>query len=185
MKLDGRNAEYGGRAAADEASAEIHVAWHGDAVACWWRRCWWHSDCARCTARSRRTSRRSTTGSPRSNSSNLNSLKAREDLLPALSSIADEHAREEAARQIYYVSGSLGNVGALARIHGLFTGEQFRQLKPLFVVRRPAQFTSAFYRWSALFIGGFPAGARLLERARIPRRSIPAPDHDGAERRRA
>ena len=86
---------------------------------------------------------------------NLNSLKAREELLPALSSIADEHAREEAARQIYYVSGSLGNVGALARIHGLFTGEQFRQLKPLFVVRRPAQFTSAFYLWSALFFGAF------------------------------
>jgi cell division protein FtsW (lipid II flippase) len=86
---------------------------------------------------------------------NLNSLTAREDLLPALQSIPDPHAREEAARQIYYVSGGLGNVGALARIHGLFTGEQFRQLKPLFVVRRPAQFTAAFYRWSALFLAAF------------------------------
>ena len=85
----------------------------------------------------------------------LNALTAREDLLPALSSIPDAHAREEAARQIYYVSGGLGNVGALARIHGLFTGEQFRQLKPLFVVRRPAQFTSAFYRWSALYLAAF------------------------------
>jgi cell division protein FtsW (lipid II flippase) len=86
---------------------------------------------------------------------NLNALTAREDLLPALSSIPDRHAREEAARQIYYISGSLGNVGALARIHGLFTGEQFRQLKPLFVVRRPAQFQSAFYRWSVLFFAAF------------------------------
>ena len=86
---------------------------------------------------------------------NLNALSAREDLLPALSSIADRHAREEAARQIYYVSGSLGNVGALARIHGLFTAEQFRQLKPLFVVRAPAQFQSAFVRWSLLFLGAF------------------------------
>jgi cell division protein FtsW (lipid II flippase) len=85
----------------------------------------------------------------------LNALAAREDLLPALSSIPDPHVREEAARQIYYVSGGLGNVGALARIHGLFTGEQFRQLKPLFVVRRPAQFTRAFYRWSALFFAAF------------------------------
>ena len=85
----------------------------------------------------------------------LNALTAREDLLPALSSIPDAHAREEAARQIYYVSGGLGNVGALARIHGLFTAEQFRQLKPLFVVRRPAQFTGAFYRWSALFFAAF------------------------------
>src|ERR1039458_344414 len=88
---------------------------------------------------------------------NLNGLTAREDLLPALSAIADQLAREEAARQIYYISGGLGNVGALARIHGLFTGEQFRQLKPLFVVRRPAQFRSAFYRWSALFFAAFLA----------------------------
>jgi cell division protein FtsW (lipid II flippase) len=86
---------------------------------------------------------------------NLNGLTAREDLLPALSSIPDPHAREEAARQIYYISGGLGNVGAIARIHGLFTGEQFRQLKPLFVVRRPAQFASAFYRWPALFFAAF------------------------------
>jgi len=88
---------------------------------------------------------------------NLNGLAAREDLLPALSSIADQHAREEAARQVYYISGGLGNVGALARIHGLFTSEQFRQLKPLFVVRRPAQFQSAFYRWSVLFFAAFLA----------------------------
>jgi cell division protein FtsW (lipid II flippase) len=86
---------------------------------------------------------------------NLNGLTAREDLLPALSSIPDPHARDEAARQIYYISGGLGNVGALARIHGLFTGEQFRLLKPLFVVRRPAQFAGAFYRWSALFFAAF------------------------------
>jgi cell division protein FtsW (lipid II flippase) len=85
----------------------------------------------------------------------LNTLTAREELLPALSSIPDQHAREEAARQIYYVAGGLNNVGALARIHGLFTGEQFRQLKPLFVVRRPAQFASAFYRWSALYFAAF------------------------------
>src|ERR1700733_2747293 len=37
---------------------------------------------------------------------NLNALTAREDLLPALVTIADPHTRDEAARQIYYVSGS-------------------------------------------------------------------------------
>jgi hypothetical protein len=47
---------------------------------------------------------------------NLNDLSAREDLLPALGTIADAHARTEAARQIYYASGGLANVGALARI---------------------------------------------------------------------
>jgi cell division protein FtsI/penicillin-binding protein 2/cell division protein FtsW (lipid II flippase) len=86
---------------------------------------------------------------------NLNELSAREDLLPALGMIADAQARTEAARQIYYASGSLANVGALARIHGLLTTDQFRQLKPLFVVRRPERFESAFYRWVAAFFLAF------------------------------
>jgi cell division protein FtsW (lipid II flippase)/cell division protein FtsI/penicillin-binding protein 2 len=86
---------------------------------------------------------------------NLNELSAREDLLPALGMIADEHARTEAARQIYYASGSLANVGALARIRDLLTGDQFRQLKPLFVVRRPERFESAFHRWVAVFFLAF------------------------------
>ena len=86
---------------------------------------------------------------------NLNDLSAREDLLPALGTIADAHARTEAARQIYYASGGLANVGALARIRGLFTSDQFRQLKPLFVVRRPERFESAFYRWTVAFFVAF------------------------------
>jgi cell division protein FtsI/penicillin-binding protein 2/cell division protein FtsW (lipid II flippase) len=86
---------------------------------------------------------------------NLNELSAREDLLPALGMIADAQARTEAARQIYYASGSLPNVGALARIRGLLTADQFRQLKPLFVVRRPERFESAFFRWVAAFFLAF------------------------------
>jgi cell division protein FtsI/penicillin-binding protein 2/cell division protein FtsW (lipid II flippase) len=86
---------------------------------------------------------------------NLNELSAREDLLPALGMIDDEHARTEAARQIYYASGSLANVGALARIRGLLSSDQFRQLKPLFVVRRPERFESAFYRWVVAFFLAF------------------------------
>src|SRR6185369_10515905 len=35
------------------------------------------------------------------------------------------------------------------------TGEQFRQLKPLLVVRRPAQFQRAFYLWCGIFLGAF------------------------------
>src|ERR1017187_1420783 len=83
---------------------------------------------------------------------NLNDLSAREDLLPALGTIADAHARTEVARQIYYASGGLANVGALARIRGLLTSDQFRQLKPLFVVPRPERFENAFYRWVAFFV---------------------------------
>ena len=65
---------------------------------------------------------------------NLNELGAREELLPALGVIPNQREREEAARKIYYLTGGLPNVG---RIRSGMTGEQFRQLKPLFVVRQP------------------------------------------------
>src|SRR5439155_3878008 len=80
---------------------------------------------------------------------NLNALGAREDVLPALTGIPN---RAETARRIYYSSGSLPNVGAIRQF---LTGEQFRQLKPLFVVRRPAQFERAFYLWAGIFFAAF------------------------------
>ena len=89
---------------------------------------------------------------------NLNELNAREDLLPALgSTIPTQREREEAARRIYDLSGGLPNVG---RIRPVLTGEQFRELKPAFVVRRPAQFRRAFQLWTLLFFGAF-LGAHL------------------------
>src|ERR1017187_8476425 len=42
---------------------------------------------------------------------NLNSLSAREELLPSLQSIQDPAEREFVARKIYYAAGSLPNVG--------------------------------------------------------------------------
>ena len=84
---------------------------------------------------------------------NLNDLGAREDLLPALRIIPDSRQRQEIARKIYYTSGGLSNVG---RIRGVLTADQFRQLKPLFVVRRPEQFRRAFLSaGSALFFAAF------------------------------
>jgi cell division protein FtsW (lipid II flippase)/cell division protein FtsI/penicillin-binding protein 2 len=84
---------------------------------------------------------------------NLNDLSAREDLLPALSTaIPNQKEREEAARKIYDVSGGLPNVG---RIRSVLTGDQFRELKPDFVVRRPSQFRDAFRLWTLLFFAGF------------------------------
>ncbi|HTS61182.1 MAG TPA: FtsW/RodA/SpoVE family cell cycle protein [Candidatus Acidoferrales bacterium] len=86
---------------------------------------------------------------------NLNELNTREELLPALTPYFPRlREREEAARGIYYLSGGLSNVGAIAR-HKLLSADQFRLLKPLFVVRRPAQFERAFYLWSALFFAVF------------------------------
>ena len=83
---------------------------------------------------------------------NLNELGAREDVLPALGIISDQPTRLEAARRIYYLSGGLPNVG---HIRSLVTGEQFRLLKPVFVVRRPSQFRRAFFLWSGLFLVAF------------------------------
>ena len=62
--------------------------------------------------------------------------------------------REAAARDIYYLTGSLPNVGGIAH-KKLLTSEQFRQLKPLMVVRQPAQFQRAFYLWCSVFFGAF------------------------------
>jgi cell division protein FtsI/penicillin-binding protein 2/cell division protein FtsW (lipid II flippase) len=45
-------------------------------------------------------------------------------------------------------------VGGIAH-KKLLTNEQFRQLKPLFVVRKPAQFQRAFYLWCGIFLGAF------------------------------
>ena len=105
---------------------------------------------------------------------NLNDLAAREDLLPYLAIFTEPAERQFVARRIYDASGSLPNVGALARLRVseaeveaarglkafrgrvfLLTGEQFRQLKPSFVVRRPAQFRRTFLIWIALFFAAF------------------------------
>ena len=120
---------------------------------------------------------------------NLNDLGAREELLPFLQIFTEPAERQFAARRIYDASGDLRNVGALARLRvteaeiqrtrglksfrerhalTLVTGEQFRQLKPLFVVRRPAQFRRAFFTWAAIFFAAFWAvhvwwGARKFQ----------------------
>lgn len=107
---------------------------------------------------------------------NLNDLGAREELLPFLGIIAEPAERQFVARRIYDASGGLPNVGALARLRvteaeiretrglkalgwrrglTLLTGEQFRQLKPLFVTRRPAQFRLAFFIWVGIFFAAF------------------------------
>src|ERR1039457_530886 len=86
---------------------------------------------------------------------NLNELGGREELLPALTPFfPNSRQRDVAAREIYYLTGTLGNVGAIARAK-LLTSEQFRQLKPLVVVRKPAQFQRAFYLWCGIFFAAF------------------------------
>ncbi len=86
---------------------------------------------------------------------NLNQLSAREDLLPALSIIPDARRRADAARRIYYLSGGLSNVGAIARQHDLLSTSEFRAFKPLAVVRSPAQFRRSFWLWTVVFFAAF------------------------------
>jgi cell division protein FtsW (lipid II flippase) len=88
---------------------------------------------------------------------NVNALGAREDLLPALNMISDPRRRQDAARRIYFLSGGLSNVGAVARQRDLLTPEEFRQFKPLVEVRRPDQFQRAFWVWAGLFLAAFLA----------------------------
>src|SRR3954451_23906573 len=52
---------------------------------------------------------------------NLNGLGAREELLPALSIIPNQRERETTAQKIYYLSGTLSNVG---RIRSALTADQ-------------------------------------------------------------
>jgi cell division protein FtsW (lipid II flippase) len=86
---------------------------------------------------------------------NLNALGAREELLPALTPLFPKmRDRDAAARSIYYLGGNLSNVGAVAR-HKLLTGEQFRLLKPLLVVRRPDQFQRKYYIAITMFFVAF------------------------------
>jgi cell division protein FtsW (lipid II flippase) len=85
---------------------------------------------------------------------NLNTLNAREDLLPVLAMIPESRQRIDVARRIYLLSGGLSNVGAVAR-SGILTGESFRQFKSLAAVRTPAQFRRAFFLWVSAFFAGF------------------------------
>ena len=85
---------------------------------------------------------------------NLNDLAAREDLLPALTPLFPKmRDRDERGAQIYYLTGGLPNVGAIAH-KKLLTGEQFRELKPLLVVRRPASSSAPSTCGAGLFFGG-------------------------------
>jgi len=106
----------------------------------------------------------------------LNHLGSIEELLPRLDVFSETAERQFAARKIYDAAGALRNVGALARMrvtpaelesargltsipghrfHLLFTGDQFRQLKASFVVRRPAGFRRVFLLWVAVFFAAF------------------------------
>lgn len=107
---------------------------------------------------------------------NLNELGAREDLLPMLGVVPDPAERELVARKIYYLGGGLANVGAIGRLRvsaaelrgarglaglrarlggrddePLLSAAQVREIKPLLVVRRPAQFRAALRLWVVLF----------------------------------
>jgi cell division protein FtsI/penicillin-binding protein 2/cell division protein FtsW (lipid II flippase) len=90
---------------------------------------------------------------------NLNSVSASDQLLPYLEIFQDRAQRETAAGKTYAFLRShrpLRNVGALSRLR-----EQRKpvlpvsRLKPLWVVRTPAQFRGEFLICSAIYLAGF------------------------------
>ena len=90
---------------------------------------------------------------------NLNSVSAASQLLPYLEVFQDRGEREEAAEKTFSFLSSfrpLRNVGALSRIRAnLKPVLPIAKLKPLWVVRTPAEFRREFLVWSALYLGGF------------------------------
>jgi cell division protein FtsI/penicillin-binding protein 2/cell division protein FtsW (lipid II flippase) len=90
---------------------------------------------------------------------NLNAVSSADQLLPYLEIFQDRDTRIAAADKMFAFLQSarpLKNVGTLSRLR------QNRKpllpvskLKPLLVVRTPAEFRREFIAWSALYVGGF------------------------------
>ncbi len=84
---------------------------------------------------------------------NLNALERREQLIPALTTVAPvPRERAALATRIFERTqdGKLANVGALARGR-MVTQSQLAELKPLFIVRTAADFRRSFIIWIAAF----------------------------------
>ena len=90
---------------------------------------------------------------------NLNAVSAAEQLLPFLDVIQDREQREAAAEKTFTFLSSarpLRNVGTLSRLrHDRKPLLPVSKLKPLWVVRSPAEFHREFLIWSALYFAGF------------------------------
>ena len=116
---------------------------------------------------------------------NLNELSAREDLLPALGIIPSQSDRVEDAGKIYYLSGGLSNVGAVAFQHGPDDRRSVSRVEAA-VRGAPARAVpTRFLPVVRTLPGGVPPPARVVEPARVPRRPDPPSGGPAVERRRA
>ena len=90
---------------------------------------------------------------------NLNAVSAADQLLPFLDVIQDREQREAAAEKAFAFLSSarpLRNVGTLSRLrHERKPLLPVSKLKPLWVVRSPAEFRREFLIWCALYFAGF------------------------------
>lgn len=85
---------------------------------------------------------------------NLNAVSSADQLLPYLEVFPDREARAAAAEKTFAFlrkTQPLHNVGTLARLRLL----PVSKLKPMLVVRTPANFRRQFFLWAALYFGGF------------------------------
>jgi cell division protein FtsI/penicillin-binding protein 2/cell division protein FtsW (lipid II flippase) len=84
---------------------------------------------------------------------NLNTVSSPDQLLPFLEIFQDRDRRAAAAEKTFayaIAARPLRNVGALARLHLALT-----RLKPMWVVRTPAEFRRTYIEWCAIYLSGF------------------------------
>jgi cell division protein FtsW (lipid II flippase)/cell division protein FtsI/penicillin-binding protein 2 len=91
---------------------------------------------------------------------NLNAVTSANQLLPYLALIPDPGQRAEAAEKLFdYIQRArpLPNVGALAHLRRSKTQRLLPlvRLKPLFIVRTPAEYTREYLIWIGLYFAGF------------------------------
>jgi cell division protein FtsI/penicillin-binding protein 2/cell division protein FtsW (lipid II flippase) len=86
---------------------------------------------------------------------NLNAVSSPQELLPVLEIYQDREQREAAAQNIFDLlqrARPLVNVGTLARVRPRVP---LARIKPMLIVRTPAEFTKEFLLWAALYFLGF------------------------------
>ncbi len=97
---------------------------------------------------------------------NLNASPGPDQLAPVLESFLNRNDLAESLSEFSRGHQPLKNVGAVARATG--SRRVFGRLKPLLVVRAPADFRRIFLVWAALYFAGFYLVAFVWRRAGFP-----------------
>lgn len=94
---------------------------------------------------------------------NLNRVSSAEELMPLLESFPNRAEVAQSTFEYLQRARPLRNVGALRRAH-----LPLSKLKPLMIVRTPAEFYADFLKWSLLYFAGFYLVAIVWTVGRFP-----------------